>query len=185
MGCKAAIHRLSLQVSDLDRGYFRGHELTVARHPSETERRMMLRILLFAMHAHERLAFTRGVSTVDEPDLWQHDLAGDIECWIELGQPDGKRIRHALGRARRVFVYTTGGQAADVWWDRQGGRFMTLKRLAVTAIGEADADALAALCARNMSLQCVIQDGEIWIGDSRRDVRILPAVRKPMGDAAS
>ena len=185
MALKATIYKLSLQVTDMDRAYYHGHELIIARHPSETERRMMLRILLFAMHAHERLRFTRGVSTVDEPDLWRHDEAGIPECWIELGQPDERRIRHALSRFRQVYVYTCGGQAADVWWDRMGGRLAEMERLTVADIPAASADSLVSLCGKNMALHCLIQDGELWLGDARREVHVRPVPRMSRMQASS
>src|SRR5450432_4940776 len=117
---KATIFKAELSIADIDRGYYHDHSLTIARHPSETDERMMARVLAFALHADEALQFGRGISTDDEPDLWQKDLTGVIERWIDIGQPEEKLIRKACGRARQVFVYSYGGHDAGKWWHRVG-----------------------------------------------------------------
>src|SRR6266542_2837271 len=113
MATNATIFKATLHIADMDRQYYEDHSLTLARHPSETDERMMVRLLAFAMHAHEALSFGRGLSTEDEPDLWQKDLTGLIERWIEVGQREEKNIRQACGRAKQVVIYTYGGRAAD------------------------------------------------------------------------
>ncbi|MDH4082388.1 MAG: YaeQ family protein [Nitrospira sp.] len=84
----------------MDRQCFQDHALTLARHPSETEERMIIRVLAFALHADEALSFGRGVGTDDEPALWQRDVTGAIDWWIEIGQPDEKLLRQACGRSK-------------------------------------------------------------------------------------
>ena len=118
MAVGAKVHKVELQVSDLDRHHYGTHPLVLAQHPSETDERVMLRVLAYALFADERLEFGRGLSTDDEPDLWRRDLTGAIEQWIELGQPDESRVRKACGRAREVVVITYGGRAADLWWEK-------------------------------------------------------------------
>src|SRR4249920_1896129 len=120
MAPKATIYKAELQVSDMDRHYYATHALTLAQHPSETNERLMVRLLAFALYADERLEFGRGLSSDDEPDLWRKSLTGEIEQWIELGQPDEQRIRKACGRARQVVVVNYGGRSADIWWDKIG-----------------------------------------------------------------
>ena len=110
MAISATIYRANLNVADMDRHYYADHALTLARHPSETDERMMVRLLAFAFHAHERLEFGRGIGTADEPDLWQRDLTGRVELWIEVGQPDDRRVRKACGLADRVVIYSYGGR---------------------------------------------------------------------------
>ena len=117
MAVKATIFKAELQVNDMDRNYYQGHSLTIAQHPSETEARVMVRLLAFALNASESLTFGRGLSTDDEPDLWARDLTGQIELWIETGQPDEQRIRKACGRAGQVIVYTFSGRGAGIWWE--------------------------------------------------------------------
>jgi len=102
MALNATIFKAVLQIADMDRNYYRDHALTIARHPSETDERMMVRLLAFVLHAHEALSFGKGLSADGEPDLWQKDLTGAIELWIDVGQPDEKSIRKACGRAKQV-----------------------------------------------------------------------------------
>src|ERR1700686_5331137 len=99
MALKSTIFKAELQVSDLDRDHFATHALRIARHPSETDERMMVRVLAFALHADDALEFGRGLSAENEPDLWQRDLTGAIERWIEVGLPDEREVRKASGRA--------------------------------------------------------------------------------------
>ena len=120
MALKATIFKVGLQVADMERGYYGDHALTVARHPSETDERMMLRVLAFALHAGPDLAFGKGLSTDDEPDLWQRDLTGAIALWIDVGQPDEKLLRRACGRAREVVVYAYGRGVGRVVGSVQG-----------------------------------------------------------------
>lgn len=180
MALKSTIHKVELTVSDIDRGHYHDHSLTLARHPSETEERMMVRVLAFAVHADEALAFGKGLSTDDEPDLWQRDLTGRIETWIDVGLPDPRRLRKACGRADRVFVYLYGGRAADLWWQQNAGELDKLKPLAVSALPPASIAALTALARRTMRLTATIQDGQIWLGDDAGNtVAVEPAVLKP------
>ncbi len=112
MALKATICKAELHIADMERGYYKDHALTIARHPSETEERMMVRILAFALNADDALGFGAGLSTDDEPDLWRKDLTGNIETWIDVGLPGEKRMRKACGRAEAVVVYSYGGRAA-------------------------------------------------------------------------
>ena len=114
MALKATVHKAELQVSDMDRHYYASHNLMLAQHPSETDQRLMVRLLVFALFADERLEFGRGISTDDEPDLWRKSLTGEIEQWIELGQPDESRIRKACGRAREVVLVGYGGRSFSI-----------------------------------------------------------------------
>lgn len=177
MATKATIFKVDLQIADMDRNYYQTHALTIARHPSETDERMMVRILAFARHAHEALSFSKGLSADDEPDLWQKDLTGAIELWIDLGQPDEKRIRRACGRAQQVFIYTYSGHSAELWWQKQREALQRLNNLTVVDVPAATVQALAALAQRTMQLQCTIQDGEVWIADDARSVQAHLVVR--------
>jgi uncharacterized protein YaeQ len=160
---KATICKAALRVANVDSNYYRDHALTLARHPSETDERMMLRVLAFALHADDALQFGRGISTDDEPDLWRKDLTGVIELWIDVGQPDEKLIRKACGRAREVFVYSYGGQDPAKWWQRVGPRVGRSENLTMQHVAPATCKSLASLAARSMELQCTIQDGHAWM----------------------
>jgi uncharacterized protein YaeQ len=179
MALNSTTYRIELSISDMDRGYYATHTLTLARHPSETDERLMVRLLVFALRADERLLFGRGISSDDEPDLWRKDLTGDILEWIELGQPDEQRIRKACGRARQVVVVNYSGRGADIWWDKNKVAFARLKNLTVIDIAAPAVDALAALATRNMRLQCLIQDHQVQFfgDDSANAVTIDPTVR--------
>jgi uncharacterized protein YaeQ len=163
MALKSTICKASLQIANVDSHYYRDHALTLARHPSETDERMMLRILAFALHADDALQFGRGIGTDDEPDLWQKDLTGVIELWIDVGQPDERLILKACGRARQVFVYSYGGHDAEKWWQRVGARIERAENLTVQHVAPTTCKSMASLAGRNMELQCTIQDGHAWL----------------------
>jgi len=173
MALKATIFKADLQVADMDRHHYGDHALTIARHPSETDERMMVRTLCFALHADEALAFGRGLSNEDEPDLWLKDLTGAVSLWIEVGQPDEKRILKACGRAERVIVYSYGS-ASHVWWQQTGPKLERARNLTVINLPSASTQELALLAQRTMRLQCTVQDGQVWLGDAARSVQIEP-----------
>ncbi len=174
MSLKATVYKLELQISDLDRHYYQTHKLTLAQHPSETEQRMMVRALVFALNADDSLAFGRGLSSEDEPDLWRRDLTGEIELWIDVGQPDESRIRRACGRARKVIVYTYSGHGAQIWWDKNGASLARNKNLQVINLPSPASQNLAALAARTMNLNCIIQDQQIQLMDATTTVEMEP-----------
>jgi len=182
MALSATIFKAELQVSDLDRHYYAGHSLTLARHPSETDARMMVRLAVFALHADPDLAFTRGLSSEDEPDLWQQEPNGEIALWIELGQPDEKRIRRACGRARRVCIYSYQRRAGEVWWQQQAERLQRFDNLSVFGLDETAVAALGEIAERNMDLQATVQDGELWLSAGERSVQLTPDVWKRATD---
>ncbi|GGK03883.1 YaeQ family protein [Luteimonas terricola] len=183
MAPNATIYRLELQVSDMDRHYYAGHALTLAQHPSETPLRLMARVIAFALNAHERLEFGRGLSNEEEPDLWLRDYTGDVEHWIDLGQPDESRIRKACGRARQVTVVNYSGGAADIWWDKVANGLGRLKNLTVVTLDPASVEAAAGLLERSMNMGAMIQDGELQLIADRGDVTLKPQLR--MGVAAA
>lgn len=178
MALKATIYKAELQISDMDRQYYATHSLTLAQHPSETITRLMLRLAVFALHAHERLAFSRGVSADDEPDLWLKNYADEIELWIELGEPDERRLRQACGRARQVWLYSYGGRASEVWWPGIAHRLERLDNLSVRRISTETLAELSSLCARAMMVQVSVQDGQLWLSDATRQVLVEPEVLK-------
>ena len=171
MALKATIFKAGLQVSDIDRHYYGEHALTLARHPSETDERMMMRVLAFALNAHPQLAFGKGLSDTDEPDLWQKDLTGRIVHWIDVGQPDEKRLIRASGRADRVTVYLYGGRA-EMWWTANAGRLERAKNLAVWRVPIAASESVGKLASRAMQLQCVVQEGQVWFSSATQTVQV-------------
>lgn len=169
MALKSTIYKAALQIADMDRHYYGDHSLTIARHPSETDERMMVRIAAFALFASERLEFCKGLSDTDEPDLWQKDLTGQIETWIEVGQPDERRIAKASGRSGRVIVIAYAGRTADIWWQGVKGKIDRLRNVTVWSLEEGVGDALGKLAERTMRLQLMMQDGEASLGSETAD----------------
>jgi uncharacterized protein YaeQ len=177
MALTATIFKAHLQISDLDRPYYGDHQLTLARHPSETEERMMVRLLAFALHADENLNFTKGLCVDEEPDLWLKSLTGEIELWIDVGLPDERRVRKACNRAAQVCLYLYGGRAAGLWWQRNADKLQRFSNLRVIELPEEQSKGLASLVQRSMALQCTVQDGEIWLTCGDKTLSISPVVR--------
>jgi uncharacterized protein YaeQ len=172
MAIKSTIYKAELEIVDMDRHCYATHKLTLACHSSETEERLMVRLLAFALHADERLEFGKGISDSDEPDLWLKDLTGDIQLWIELGHPDERVLARACGRSKTVFVYTYSANP-DRWWEPIKARFAKERNLIVRHVDAESAKQLAGLADRTMNLQCSVQDGEIWMLDNQgRSVQV-------------
>jgi len=174
MALKSTIFKAELQVSDLDRNHFATHALTIARHPSETDERMMVRLLAFALNADERLEFGRGLSSEDEPDLVKTDLTGAVELWIDVGLPDERAVRKAAGRAREVKVYAYGGRSVALWWAQNEAALARSSNVSVFEIPETLADSMTALAERNMRLDCTIQDGQVWLAAGGETLHFEP-----------
>ena len=171
MALKATIYKADLQIADMDRHYYQDHGLTIARHPSETDERVMIRVLAFALHASEALAFTKGLFDTDEPDLWEKDLTGAITTWIEVGQPDEKRLAKACARSEKVFVYSYSA-ASHVWFKGLVNKLGRAQNLTVVNIPADTSAALEKLAKRSMQLQCTVQDGQVWITDGAETVLV-------------
>lgn len=183
MAIKATVFKAHLQIADMDRHYYQDHALTLAQHPSETDERMMVRLLAFALHAGDYLEFGQGMTDDDEADLWQRDLTGAIEVWIDVGLPDERLIRKACGRANHVVVYCYGGRTAEMWFAQNKSQFARQKNLSVINLTPESTAALAGLTQRTMQLQCTIQDGQVWLSDGVQSVEIAREVLKPADDA--
>lgn len=178
MALSSTIFKASLQISDMDRNYYAEHQLTVARHPSETDERMMVRLLAFALHADEQLSFTKGLGTDEEPDLWQMSLTNEIDLWIEVGLPDERRLRKACSRAKHVVLYSYGGRGADLWWQRNAEKLQRFGNLSVIELPEVACKEITGLVQRNIQLQCTVQDGEIWLTNGESTYKVTPLLRK-------
>ncbi|MCI2807502.1 YaeQ family protein [Eoetvoesiella caeni] len=159
MALRATIFKLELHIADMVRAYYDSHTLTLARHPSETDERMMMRVLAFSLLADEHMVFTRGLSTTEEPALWRKDLTGSILTWVELGHPDERRILQASGKSQEVVVFCYGGPASQVWWQGVSKGLERVRNLKVYAVQPAAARELAGLAQRNMALHASIEEG--------------------------
>ncbi len=180
MAIKATIFKADLQIADMDRNYYADHSLTLARHPSETDERMMVRLLAFTLFAHEQLGFGKGLCVDDEPDLWYKDLTGAIELCIDVGLPDEKWTRKPSGRAKQVVVLSYGARQRDMWWEQVKSKLERQDNLRVMYVPPVATQALAALANRTMRLQCTIQDGHVWITDGKDSVQIEPQQLMPL-----
>ena len=163
MALKSTIFKAELAIADMERHYYRDHALTLARHPSETDERLMVRLMAFALLADERLEFGKGLSDTDEPDLWQKDYTDAIETWVEVGLPDERRIVRAAGRAGRVVVLAYGGNAAKIWWKGVETKLTRLSNLTVLNLPPEATRALTELAQRSMRLQVAIQEGHVLV----------------------
>ena len=175
MALKSTIHKAQLAIADIDHGYYADHALTLARHPSETDERMMVRLAALALNAHQlndvcggdgTLAFGAGLSNPDDPDVRLADFTGRTRLWIEVGQPEEKPIARACSRADAVLVVCFA-HAAEVWWRGIENKLTRLERLQVWRVPADAAQALAALAARNMQLQATLQEGVLRLDDGR------------------
>ena len=180
MALTATIFKVNLQIADMDRNYYAEHQLTLARHPSETDERMMVRLLAFARHADEHLSFTKGLCADEEPDLWQKTLTNEIQLWIDVGLPDERRVRKACSRAEQVWLYLYGGRSAELWWQRNADLLQRFANLSVIELSETGSKGMMSLVQRNMQLQCTLQDGEIWLTGGDFTQRISLQLRKTL-----
>lgn len=170
MAANATIHKASLNIANMDSNYYAEHNFTLAKHPSENDYRLMVRLIAFILNANNDLVFCKGISQDDEPDLWQKALDGDIKLWIDLGQPDEKRIKKACGRSDKVIIYTYQDASASSWWKQTEKVLKRFKNLSVVNLN-IDGD-LEALAKRAMVLQCNISDGELTLLDDELSVAI-------------
>lgn len=182
MATNSTIFKASLQIADITHGYYADHQLTLARHPSETDERMMVRLCALALQAHQlqtvcggdgTLSFGAGLSDPSEPDVWLRDFTGLTRLWIEVGQPDDKPLLKACNKADEVMLYCFG-QSADVWWRNMQAKLVRPQNLSVWRIPTQDAHALIAMAQRNMQLQATIQDDVLMLSDSAHTVNIEP-----------
>ena len=174
MALKSTIYKAELNVADIDRHYYADHSLTLARHPSETDERMMVRLAAFALFADPALAFCKGLSDTAEADLWQTDLTGAVSHWIEVGLPDERSIAKASGRATRVSIFAYGGNAAAMWWKQNEGKLSRFANLDVIRLDQESTRALARLAERTMRLQATIQSGELMLSSDSAQVVVVP-----------
>lgn len=176
MAANATIYKASLNIANMDTHYYAEHELTIAKHPSENDLRLMVRIIAFILNANEDLSFSKGIAQDDEPDIWQKKLDGDIKLWIDLGQPDEKRIRKACGRADEVIIYTYQEGAALSWWKQEENKLKRFKNLRVINLKiKGDIEAFAQ---RSMQLQCNISDAELSVLRDEESIEVLEEILK-------
>ncbi|MDP2285614.1 MAG: YaeQ family protein [Pseudohongiella sp.] len=174
MATKATVFKAALQIADMDRNYYEDHSITLARHPSETDERMMVRLLAFALNAQEFLEFGQGITNDEEADIWKKDLTGVIDLWIDVGTPDERLIRKACGRSGEVCIYSYGGRTADIWLAQNLAQFERQKNLKIYNLANEETQSLAQLAQRTMQLQVIVQDGQVTLSDDSNSVTLNP-----------
>jgi uncharacterized protein YaeQ len=172
MALKATIYKAAVNVADLDRNQFLDATLTLARHPSENQERMMLRLLAWIKYANERLQFTRGLSAEEEPEAWLRNDHMGIDLWIELGLPDERRIKKACTQSAEVALFTYNSRAAEIWWQQNKNKCSQFNNLSVWYLDDEQLAKLSAFAGRTMILQSTIQDGAIWLSDAENNLEI-------------
>ena len=176
MALKSTIYKIDLNIADMDRQYYAQHNLTLAKHPSETDERVMVRLIAFTLYANESLIFGKGLSDDEEPDLWQKDLTGAIQLWIDVGLPTEKDIRKACGKSAQVAVVLYGGRVADMWWQQNSKGLLKLNNL--TVINLPETTELASIAERGFEVSCTIQDGHILVSHQGGSFDVTPAILK-------
>lgn len=180
MALKSTIFKAALAVADIDHGYYADHALTLARHPSETDERMMIRLVALALNAYKlqdvcqgdgTLAFGAGLSNVEEPDVWLRDFTGETKLWVEVGQPEDKPIIKACGKSDEVIVYCFN-HAAEIWWRGIENKLTRPQNLSVYRVPTEASQALAALAQRSMQLQATIQENTLTLGDGTHSIDV-------------
>lgn len=188
MALHATIFKVELEVADIDRGHYATYPITMARHPSETDERLLVRLLAFALNVpedgdHGPLEFARDLWEADEPALWQKDFTGDIVHWIEIGEPSEKRLLRVCARVGRVCVYSYSSSAA-AWWRAIEPQLTRARNLSVWQIPAEQSAALALFAQRTMQLTVTVQEGGVWVSDSARSVEVTPIrLRGPLEPA--
>lgn len=172
MALKATIYKAAINIADMDRQVYLDKTLTLAQHPSETEQRMMLRLLAWIYHADENLSFTKGLCADDEPEVWRRNDHNAVELWIELGLPDEKRLKKACNQAEQVILYAYSERAAKVWWQQNESKLANHKNLSIHFLNDEQLKQLSAMCQRNMQLQATIQDKAIWLSDDHNNTEL-------------
>jgi uncharacterized protein YaeQ len=182
LALKSTIFKANLSIADIDHAYYADHTLTLARHPSETDERMMIRLAALALNAHRvqtdcggdaTLGFGAGLSNPDDPDVWIRDYTERTRLWIEVGQPEDKPIAKACAKADQVIVYCFS-QPAEVWWRGIETKLTRLHNLAVLRVPAAASQALATLAQRSMQLQATVQEGNLMFSDGSGSIDIEP-----------
>ncbi len=175
MALKPTIYKAQVSLADSDQNCFEELTLTIAKHPSETIERMTTRLLAFCINNARGLEFTKGLSTADEPDIWQHADNGEIEHWVELGQPEEPRLRKACGKAKRVSVYSFG-KSADTWWKLNSEAIGALPRMQVWKFSWPEVEAASKLMNRTMKLGLSIVGGTLYLDDGTDSVTLEPVL---------
>lgn len=178
MALKATVYKATVNVADMNRNVYLEQTLTLAKHPSETEQRMMLRLIAWAMYADEKLQFTKGLCDETEPELWIKNYTDDVELWVELGLPDEKRLKKACTQSEQVVLFTYDDNASRVWKDQYLNKLYPFTNLTIINIADEVLDTAASVVERTMTIQATIEDGQIWLSIGETVIAVVPEVWK-------
>ncbi len=162
MALKPTIYKLKISISDLDRDYYDSINLTVALHPSENVERMMARILAYCLNVQENIAFTKGLSEVNDPDIWVRTLDDQISLWIDMGEPATDRIKKASRLASEVRVYSFNSKS-DTWWAQNKSKIQAFKNVKLYQMLWPQIQELASCAARNMDWALSISGDTVYV----------------------
>ena len=171
MALKSSVYKANVSLANLNTHYYEDIVLTMALHPSETEERLMYRLLAFLYSAHERLEVTVGLDNPDLPDIWQKNYTGDIEHWIDIGYPDEKKIKKAIGRSDLVSIFNYNSFKAKVWFGKNKS-LLENKKVQVFHLEEEIQGSLETLVQRSMALNCMIEDNHIFLSNDSERIQI-------------
>ncbi|MGF1687932.1 YaeQ family protein [Photobacterium japonica] len=174
MAIKATIYKAQFNVADLDRHVYLDQSHTLACHPSETLQRLMLRLVMWGLNADEDLQFTKGLGEADEPALWTKSLTDEIDLWIDLGQPDEKRIKKAAHKAKKVIIATYGDNAAAIWWKQNKSKVTQFGNVSVVFFDDETLATLETMVERTMQLQLTIEGEQGWLSAGDKSCTLTP-----------
>lgn len=172
------IYKVKLFISDIDRNCYEQLELTVAQHPSESDERLLARLLAFGLEYESGLAFGGGVSSTDQAPIWLRNDYEEVQHWIEIGQPDPDRLAKLNKRQPRLTLYTYGANAHR-WWHQHSPNLSKLQRLKAVQL---DYDALQTLVSAMTSgfeLQLNRQDEVLYLGLNDQQAEMQLAFLQP------
>ena len=170
MAIKPTIYKFRISLSDLNRHYYDTLNLTVALHPSETIERMMVRVLAYCINAQEQLTFTKGLSEVDEPDLWVRSYDDKTKLWIDIGEPSAERIKKSCRLAEKVKIYCFNSKA-DVWWQQSQGKIRQLQASLIKFDWQ-EIQHLASLVERTMDMSVSISGDSAYIAAQKGEIEV-------------
>ncbi|MDX2470131.1 MAG: YaeQ family protein [SAR324 cluster bacterium] len=175
MALKANIAKVNLTLSNINDHYYEDYRLTLAQHPSETDLRMIIRLAAFGLFASEGLEFTKGISTDEEPDIWSHKATGEIEHWIDLGQPTEKRIRQSISKAEKITIVGYHKEKFSRWFKGLDKKFLAQKKLEIYFLESVGTSKPEDLVQKTMDLSCTIQEDQMLLGNETTQVTFLIA----------
>ncbi|MGL5006759.1 MAG: YaeQ family protein [Plesiomonas sp.] len=172
MALKATVYKANINIADMDRHHYQDVDLVIAQHPSETELRMMVRLLAWIYHADERLSFTKGLCAEDEPEIWIKNYHGGIDLWIDVGLPDEKRVKKAVNQSEKVVLYTYSERSARIWWEQNKNKLSQYKNLSIYFVPDEQTTILSQFVQRTMHIQATIEDSIVWFSDTTKNSQV-------------